>query len=394
MSRSLQETLRLLGSRNLLTAQVANRVFGLVGSKDYRAQSERSELIDGISDVASLIQIRDSFRQDDAKPRFPDRIDSNNRMYGIKRSLFGARHRELTVPAIEHGLFLGDFVIPADTIETGAPAVATFGSYRKRVIQARQDVPVFEVGPYIHYAQPHVGFEQLLAMKEKLGRTLLVYISHSTWDAQIERAADPFSWIEEYAAEFESVIVSVFWWDLEREFVRDLLAKGYHVTSCGLMHDRNFLARQKTVLMLADFAIGDGVGTHSGYCLHEGVPYRFVDVNTRVILNQAAGRESQEFGTRASMDVVEAVKDIFRDADQPPEQMRRDPVLNELWGFDSVRTGAELESILNISRRVARRSWGNRRNFLRALETIVDEGAGDEGKLLVHGLRANGEAER
>ena len=39
------------------------------------------------------------------------------------------------------------------------------------------------------------------------------------------------------------------------------------------MFDKNFLRRLKSIILLADVAIGNDIGTHLGYCIAVGRPY-------------------------------------------------------------------------------------------------------------------------
>ncbi|WP_460779162.1 hypothetical protein [Microbacterium shaanxiense] len=330
----------------------------------YAEYADRSESLDPVADVAALRALREAVARNQIPVKYPDRIASNNRMYGIKTALFGSHALDPGAPAIEHGLFFGDFVIPEDTVQTAAPMVATFSDYRKRIIERYQRTPVAAVGPYSRYAAPHYDDEQIASMKKTMGRTLLVFLSHGTHDAKVERTGR-YAWLTDLAPEFDTILINTFWWDLLDDDVRYLEDQGFRIVSCGLTHDRNFLRRFRTLLMLADSAIGDGIGTHVGYCLADNVPYRYVDSSSSITL-QGSASDLGKFGTRSVKNpAIAEVQAAFLNASLDQIEPRSWQTADKYWGFSSHKSPAELESILQEGREILRRSRGFARRFTR-----------------------------
>lgn len=379
---AMLQRLRDISSSNLFSARVMNTAFGYIGARAYPLSAEASESFDPIADVSELKALRERLELENIPIKYPNRIRSNHRMYGIKQALFGDAYTRPGIPAIEHGLFLGDFIIPEDTVQTAAPAAVTFGTFRKEAIQKRQNLPVFMVGPYSHYVTPHYSPEQLLEAKRAMGRTLIVYLSHSTHDSTIDRGSGDsrYKWLEKVATSYDTVLISTYWWDLVHPDVDLLSRMGFKIVSCGLMHDRNFLSRQRTLLELADSAVGDGIGTHIGYCLEANVPFQLIDMNTRLTLNSdAQSGEVNKVGHRGpARDQVAFLRQLFTENTQSIELQKE--MVDHLWGFSSIRTREELSAIEEISLEIASRSRGNTSRYNHTALNLLSDYSGDDQK--------------
>lgn len=364
--------LRGASGATLRSTVVANEFLGKKGAKDYVELADLSETLDPIANVEPLLEIRDRVDFEGISVGYPDRIASNNRIYGIKRSIFGDEPLGPESPAVEHGLFLGNFVIPEDTVQTAAPAVVTFGDYRQKTIRARQNLPVFKVGAYTRYATPHYSVDRIAREKAELGRTLLVFLSHTTPDSSHgEHLGDRLGWLDEFAAGFDSVLVSVYWWNLADPEVSHLRSRGYRIVSCGLMHDRNFLSRLKTLLLLADEAVGDNIGTHVGYLLDQGVPFRLFGGVPVVLLPEARTANDRKFGVRAVDPAILASLEQTFDVEAGLSIAEARNIASPLWGFEYERSRAELAAIADIARDVVAVSGGRTKRYGAAARELL-----------------------
>lgn len=113
-------------------------------------------------------------------PYYPNDKVTDNNYYGISNALKEYMHYKGDLDAyIEHGVFLGS-VIPKNERLWKISRIITFSENRKKfLLQGGIGLPIIKIGPYIHYAKDFLNEEELKHTKAKIGRTLLVFPSHS-----------------------------------------------------------------------------------------------------------------------------------------------------------------------------------------------------------------------
>ena len=325
--------------------------------------------IDSIADVDALKEFRRSVDAGQSSFYTTDANRSNTLIYGIWESMFGAGSgvESYKTPAIEHGLIFAPQIF-TDVRFTARASVATLGPYRKDVIQRFKGVPVFCVGPYIQYAADYYEPEKFAALKAKLGRTLLVFPAHSTDTSSISR--DQQSYIDqvaEIARDFDSVLVSAFWWNLNDPIIDAFEAQGYRTVCAGFRDDPHFLSRLKTVISLSDLIVGDGVGTHVGYALNLGVPYRLLPVDSDT--------EFANLDERAAKAEVDSLKRTvglpFLGATAITDEQIA--VCEPYWGLSISRTREELADIMQITERICDEAHGWTGRFSSVAESLLRE---------------------
>lgn len=176
---------------------------------------------------------------------------------------------------IEHGVYFGK----GGTIELekfNMPAVITFGEYRRKSLRTNTDRPIFEIGPYIQYAEPMRG---LVEIKKQIGKTLLVFPTHSVEKNDVDYEIDLFvNFINQIKADTkaDTVLVSLYFKDLQK--YQPIYEKyGYTVVCAGYRTNKDFLSRQRSFIELSDYVITNGLGTHIGYAVTLKKPVSFFD---------------------------------------------------------------------------------------------------------------------
>ncbi len=192
----------------------------------------------------------------------------------------------------EHGYFFGTYVQELEKI-TYAKKLITFSDVRKEHIEAViKDKEIYPIGPYVHYAPDYYDEKRFAEEKSKLGRTLLVFFSHSgtgesvsfDLDALIER-------INSVKSGFKTVVISLFWSDINPDIEKRLIGEGFKIFSSGHRYDFYFLSRQKTMIKLADVTMSNSTGTHLAYCSYLGKPHWIVrqEINVKALNSKGAG---------------------------------------------------------------------------------------------------------
>lgn len=220
---------------------------------------------------------------DNGKTWIPGDINvANSNNYGIKHALFPFEAETcLLRPSVEHGLILYEDVFQ-DVLYTAPMTCATMGPFRTKIIQSTRALPVFTVGPYIQYANSFYDDKKIQKMKHNLGSTLLVFPAHSTDLSNV--FFDERNYIErvkEYASMYDTTLVCSFWWNINDRLIKHFESEGFKIVSAGFRDDISFLPRLKTIILLADLAIGNNIGTHVGYCYNLKTPFKLINTNYR-----------------------------------------------------------------------------------------------------------------
>lgn len=241
--------------------------------------SRRMRNDDSIADISTLRKLRQEVES--GRTWIPGDINvANSLNYGIKHALFPFDDNHIQRPSIEHGLIFYEDVFQ-DVLHTASMACATMAPFRSTIIQAKRQIPVFAVGPYIQYAKPFYDERKAASYKQKHGKILLVFPAHSTDLSSI--SFDEGSYIDlvkGYAKNFDTVCICSFWWNINDSLIQKFESEGFKIVSAGFRDDISFLSRLRTILETADLVIGNNIGTHIGYCHCLGVPFELADIKS------------------------------------------------------------------------------------------------------------------
>ena len=253
---------------------------------------------------------------------------------------------------LEHGLFWGGMVHPDERF-WHFTRIITFSENRKKDIErhlpSKTAVPV---GPYIHYAEELFTADERAKLKADLGRTLLVFPSHSV--RNLEAQFDFEKFIEEInhvKKDFDTVLVSLYFIDaLNPAKVKIYTDQGYRIVTSGHKFDHNFVARQKTIIGLADYTMGNEVGTHIGYCIHLNKPhYLFKQEMKRVSKSiEEIKRHERLFNSEEQRLLHEQHSEVARMFSEYKTEISAEQraLVDKYWGTSSVKTPAQLRELL------------------------------------------------
>lgn len=199
-------------------------------------------------------------------------LDASN--FGIGSSLAKyIKSRKVKKYYLEHGLFFGEF-IHEDTLYVNTDYFLVQSPYRKEVLERKfKSKKIIEIGSYINYAEDYYSEEKMKVLKEKFGKTLVVFPSHST--SEITSEYDKENLIKEILSiklryGFKTIIVCLFYKDVQRNENTEYEKNNFLVVTAGNRFDDNFLSRLKSIIKLSDMTMSNNVGSHIGYCLALG----------------------------------------------------------------------------------------------------------------------------
>lgn len=273
------------------------------------------------------------------------------------------------LPGTEHGVRFGQ----AKWKYNGANiAYACHSDNRVNEIREADDcMPVFVVGPYIHYAEPYYSKAREEELKKKLGRTLLVVLSHSyEGDSTRNAAGNCVETIyERYGADFDTVMVCVYWNDMKEPEVEQFRERGAFLVSAGFREDPNFVRRLKTIISLSDYVVGNDIGTNLGYCMSMGKQFALVCSGNRI--------PSDEYYTQVYGEFEEAFTPLdgkYEFSKEQKEQQKN--LLRRWWGIGEFeKTPEEMLSILTLVQKICKCCGYNTDNRDRAVKELL---AGDK----------------
>lgn len=217
-------------------------------------------------------------------PYCPSDIVIDNNLYGITYWLkhYAGISTAYNLDAyIEHGIFFGNLV-RVDQRIWNVSNIITFSIIReKHLLSSNINKSVVTIGPYIHYAEPILESAAFKQLKQKLGKVLLVFPSHSIIGVNSVFDQDLFiQKIEDVKKDFDTVMISLYWVDAQNEDIVNKYRKyNYLITTAGHRFDINFLSRLKTIIELSDFTMSNSVGTHIGYCVYLNKPHFVYEQN-------------------------------------------------------------------------------------------------------------------
>lgn len=337
-------------------AYINNWVYSI---SDRKREAKVSQLVESVKendyfdDISSLKVFRSEIEKG-LTPFFTTNANwSNSHIYGIWQSVFGQYTQNVIgTPSVEHGLIFQNDVF-TDIKFTGRASCATLSTFRKEIIQNKLNKPVFCIGPYIHYASSFYSTEKLFELKKKMGRVLLVFPMHSTNNSEISVDEEKFiDSINEIAQNYDTVLVNVYWWNINDNLTKRFESEGYKVVSCGIRDDTSFLSRLKSYILLSDLAISDGIGTHIGYCINCGLPFKYLEVNSDFELHIKKEQNNKPF-IEAQYD---AVKKTFLNSSSIGEKQLK--ICNYYWGNDLVKSIIDIQAIVEINEELLLLSHG------------------------------------
>lgn len=207
-----------------------------------------------------------------------------NSFYGLADIVKKVEGLPLNKPldaAIEHGAIFGLWV---NEIDKKKNVIYAFGEWRKKYLQKKfPEKTIYCISPYIQYVDYNMDIKELNKLKEKFGKTLLVFPDHSTHHINI--TFDFKSFIDEIERvriryNFKTVLVCIYWKDILNKMHKKFEVHDYKICTAGHIYDTNFLKRLKSIIYLSDVVMGNNLGTYIGYSLFLGKPFYYYPIDT------------------------------------------------------------------------------------------------------------------
>ena len=252
--------------------------------------------------------------------------------------------------------------------------------YKKKIHQRAPYVPVFSIGPYIHYVEGIYSAPKLKKEKEKNGKTLLVFLPHTIENIErlYSRQAFIDNVLQEYSSRFQSIWCCVYWADINNSICEYMEKKGIHIVSAGFRFDPQFNRRLKTIIELSDAVVVGDIGTFVAYALYLKKPIARIDIDDKktIFLSEVQSELERKLQMLDQESYEKQFYKIFNNDIKSTEVQKQ--WMNEISGFDQIKDKNYIQKIFEISKDIWKQCDGD--SFLypeavRQVYNIYDENA-------------------
>lgn len=315
---------------------------------------------DTIRNTESLLELKKKIIQDGKIYCSYNGNKTNFRLYGIGETLFGDQiDRTELLPATEHGLIFYN-TNWSDTALTARASCITFGEFRKNILRKYYDTPIFEVGSYIQYAAPYYSEDKMREWKKENGKTVVVFPMHSTDDSRLSYGEKEYiKEIKKIATSYNTVLICMFWWNLDMPIVKAFKQEGFKIASAGYREDPMFLRRQRTMIEMADYVVTDAIGTHVGYCHKLGKSVEIINSGTKTNIYNDTFIKQQ----------VKNVENAILSGDRN----LIDNTMKFYWGNDISYSKEKLKSIAEINEEITIKGHYWVKNYSKVAQQLLEK---------------------
>lgn len=218
--------------------------------------------------------------------------------------------------------------------------------WSKKMVQMYQsmcDNPhLYAIGAPFFYAKSLLDDVEIENEKKRLGRNLLAFPMHSS--ICTDTNYDPSTFLAVLKAErkyFDNVRVCLYWKDVLRGKHKIYQDSGFECVCNGHIFDMNFLRRQKSLFLIADATISNGVGSHIGYSLFMKKPHKLIKD-----YYEYEGGDGQELTEIMEKTNFQLVENAFNDNRDYSITTRQIEVVDKFWGISDFKSPQELKRLL------------------------------------------------
>jgi hypothetical protein len=191
--------------------------------------------------------------------------------------------------------------------------------------------------------------EEFLHEKKKLGKTLLVFPSHSINGLYSVFNINEFiDEILQRSKSFDTTIICLYFHDIQKNnYLENYKKAGFRIVTAGHIHDFHFLSRLKHIISLSDFTMSNSVGTHIGYCIYLKKPHLLF--NQKLTYKHTYNKHIGEFRNKKQSSDLLKETEMIRNAfikESHTITNNQFKVAKHFWGFNQIKKSSELNGLL------------------------------------------------
>lgn len=253
----------------------------------------------------------------------------------------------------EHGVIYTDDINSACRVHEYLPSLVA-SQYRVDVLKNQPNFNgAYAIGPYIHYANTLLDKNQMKEEKERLGKTLLVFPSHSI-DGVIKKFdyATFLDKINKISSDYDTVRICMYYKDVDLKRHIPYQKEGFEVVTAGHHNDHYFLPRLKSIILNSDMVMANDIGSQLGYCIYYKIPYYISSIDDvsfeaeddSSMSNFQISNQKKTNELLNKHDNVTKIKQLFSIYDDNISKEQYD-LISYLWGFDCIKSPKELKNL-------------------------------------------------
>jgi FkbM family methyltransferase len=245
--------------------------------------------------------------------------------------------------AIEHGAGIGGNIWDQN-IKNILPAIFTSSYYRSRILKNNTQKKIFVIGPKIQYAKHYLTEEELQIKKEKLGKNLLSFPTHSTHYVNSHYDIQKYCQVlKELGKDYKSIRVCLYWKDILRGLDKEYKRNGFEVETAGHMFDPLFLSRLKSIIETATFTTSNNIGTILGYCIILKKPHLLAE--SEIKRDSLYSNKLAECSDLTNQPDANEIREAFTEIQENITPKQKE-IVNKYWGVSEFNSIEEMDAII------------------------------------------------
>lgn len=302
--------------------------------------------------------------------------------YGHRKAFFeyagekNLKNSNYLLPYFEHGINWQEQCFPFYS-KINLHSLVFQGKYKNEMIhKERPNLPIYNIGPYVYYAKPYYTKNVFETIKQKNGKTLLLYPLHTCEGATAEydRAEFVKKMVDCFKTEYNTIMVSVYWNDVDDPLYDAFEAEGMQLVSAGYRGDQKFISRLRTIIELSDTTAGNHLGTHIGYCLALNRNHVIFNVNAQAneSFRHLSGCEQRVYNETLRL----FYKAFSQDKPSVEEKKIQNLLFDKYWGgINCIKSVEEAKKIVSVSGKLLEISHGNALRISNIIDNVVNKNA-------------------
>lgn len=245
--------------------------------------------------------------------------------------------------------------------------------YKEKIHKVAPWVPIYTVGPYIHYAKEIYTKQEMAMRKQQIGKMLLAFLPHTLENTK--RCFSREAFLREikkiYGNQFEQIWLCAYFTDINDELCEYAKELGLHVVSAGFRFDPAFDDRLKTIIEFSDAIVCGDIGSFLGYAMYLEKPIARIDITDKTSLLDVQYSRDLERDIQKTDDCVKFESDFYRLFNEEIKlNINQKLWMNSLAGFNQIKNRDYIKKIFDISADIWNECGGNYRCYPDAVRKI------------------------
>lgn len=314
--------------------------------------------------------------------------------YGQRNALFAyakieTNEQRFILPAFEHGPDLRENV--NQIIKNQMNHSFVFSSnYKKKIVHKdRPLAPVFDVGPYVLYADGYYDDNTFRKIKSNYGKIALLFPAHSFEGASVKFDKQQFvcNVMNKFRDSYDTVFVSVYWNDVDDSVYELFEKEGAKLVSAGFRGDPNFIYRLREMIDLSDVVASNMIGSYIGYAIALNKPFFMFEDSAELKSVEHSDDDKNDKYTKLQNDI----KYAFSCLEPNDKQIQlQEKIYTKFWGGKQAhKTVEEIKNIITLSQKLLKNSYGTTWGYEKVINKALKhdfELTEDEFSMLLYSL--------